>query len=121
MEVTGKIKVIGKTETYGEFTKANLVLVTDEQYPQTICIEFVKDKIEIMKKYKLDDNVKVSVNIRGREWIDPQGNTKYFTSLQGWRIELDEGVSNVQQAAKVIDAVFEPAGDLNEVDDDLPF
>ena len=38
MELLGKIKVIGEVKTYGEkgFRKRELVLTTEEQYPQHI-------------------------------------------------------------------------------------
>lgn len=122
MEVTGKVKFIGETETFGSggFRKRQLVVTTEEQYPQHISIEFVQDKVDLLNGYKLNDNVKVSINLGGREWINPQGETKYFNSITGWRIEKAE--SNVQKAASVIDAVFEPASNLNEDEqDDLPF
>ena len=122
MEVQGKIKIIGQTATFGAkgFKKRELVITTDEQYPQHILFEFVQDKCELLNSYKVGDDVKVGINLRGREWINPQGETKYFNSLQGWRIEkLD---TQLEEAAKVIDAVFEPATDLNTEDhDDLPF
>jgi hypothetical protein len=127
MEVQGKIKLIGKTETFGnDFTKCNLVITTDEQYPQHIQIEFVKDKIDLLKNYKVGQDVKVSINLRGREWVNPQGETKYFNSIQGWRIEAVTTESKEQElqqkASAIVDPVFEPAGDLNTPDtDDLPF
>ena len=117
MEVTGKIKVIGETQTFGAkgFKKRELVVTTEEQYPQTIMVEFVQDKCELVDKYKVGSSVKVSINLRGREWVNPQGETKYFNSIQGWRIEAE------MEAAKVIDATFEPAPELNDDLDDLPF
>ena len=38
MEVQGTIKVIGETQTFGAkgFRKRELVITTDEQYPQSI-------------------------------------------------------------------------------------
>ena len=47
MELQGKIKMIGKTMEVGSsgFRKRELVITTDEQYPQHIAIEFVQDKI----------------------------------------------------------------------------
>ena len=88
-ELNGKIKAIGKMQTFGtnNFKKRELVVTTDEQYPQMIMIEFVQDKTDLLNNYKVGQNVKVSINIRGREWINPQGEAKYFNSLQGWRIE----------------------------------
>ena len=51
-------------------------------------IEFVQDKCDLLNSYSVGQDVKVSINLRGREWINPQGEAKYFNSLQGWRIEL---------------------------------
>jgi hypothetical protein len=107
MEVQGKIKLVKATETInGTFRKRELVVTTDEQYPQDILIEFVQDKCDMLDKYKDGQNVKVGINLRGREWINPEGVAKYFNSLQGWRIEAD--ASNVEVKAE-------------EVKPDLPF
>ena len=93
MEVSGKIKMIGETQTIGNnnFTKRELVVTTDEQYPQHILIEFVQDKCDLLNTYKVGQGVKVGINLRGREWVNPQGETKYFNAIQGWRIELVSG------------------------------
>tara|TARA_R110000803_G_scaffold201175_1_gene265868 strand:+ start:1622 stop:1972 length:351 start_codon:yes stop_codon:yes gene_type:complete len=90
-EVKGKIKLIGETKEFGSngFTKRNLVVTTDDQYPQHILIEFAKDKCELISNFNIGDNVKVSINLRGREWESPQGEIKYFNSLEGWRIESE--------------------------------
>ena len=122
MELEGKVKMIGETQTFGTngFRKREIVVTTEEQYPQHIMTEFVQDKCDLLNGYKVGQSVKIGINLRGREWVNPQGETKYFNSIQGWRIEkLD---SEVQQAAAVIDAVFEPATDLKQDEqDDLPF
>jgi len=102
MEVQGKIKVLGETQTFGAkgFRKRDVVVTTDEQYPQDILIEFVQDKCDILNKYAVGQSVKVGVNLRGREWTNPQGETKYFNSIQGWRIDAEskaEAVAEVQQ------------------------
>jgi hypothetical protein len=67
--------------------------------------------------------VKISINIRGREWTNPQGEVKYFNSIQGWRIESlqSEGSGEDIPPVPPMEA-FEPADNLNEEDhDDLPF
>jgi hypothetical protein len=124
MELQGKIKMIGETKTFGTngFRKRELVITTEEQYPQQILIEFVQDKTDLLNAYQEGQNVKVSINIRGREWVNPQGETKYFNSITGWRIErIDQSVTGDMPPMPPVDA-FEPANDLNEEDhDDLPF
>jgi hypothetical protein len=88
MEVQGKIKIIGEVQTFGtDFTKIQLVVTTDEQYPQVISIDFLKDKCDLLNGYKVGQDVKVSINLGGREWINPEGVAKYFNSVTGWRVE----------------------------------
>ncbi len=125
MEIQGKVKMIDETKTYGSngFRKRELVVTTEEQYPQHIMIEFVQDKTDLLDVFKEGDTVKVSINLRGREWVNPQGETKYFNSIQGWRIEKQDAAAAGQDMPPVppMDA-FEPANELNEEDhDDLPF
>lgn len=125
MEVQGRIKMVGETQTFGGngFRKREIVITTEEQYPQHIMVEFVQDKTDLLNSYKEGQQVKVSINLRGREWVNPQGETKYFNSIQGWRIEALQQESGDPNLPPVppMDA-FEPAGDLNEDDhDDLPF
>ena len=91
MEVLGKIKVINaEKQVSASFRNRELVVVTEEQYPQFISIVFVQDKCDILNNYKVGDSVKVSINLRGREWVNSQGETKYFNGIQGWRIEKTE-------------------------------
>jgi len=120
MEVIGKVKLIGEVQTFGSngFRKRELVVTTDEQYPQMIMVEFVQDKVDLLNNYKVGQDVKVSINLRGREWINPQGEAKYFNSIQGWRIEsLSQGAPK-----NVPPANMAPAEDLDsEEPDDLPF
>ena len=124
MEVQGKIKMIGETQTFGSngFRKREMVITTEEQYPQHILVEFVQDKTDLLNNYTVGQAVKVSINLKGREWVNPQGETKYFNSIQGWRIEnLQEDTSGEIPPIPPMDA-FEPVSDLNEEDhDDLPF
>ena len=121
MNLEGKIKSIGETQTFGSngFKKRELVLTTTEQYPQHILIEFVQDKCEILDKYNVNDPVKIDINLRGREWVNSKGETKYFNSIQGWRIERtdDHKFESVKAAAAMVDEKF-PPGDN---DDDLPW
>ena len=125
MEVQGKIKLVGDTQTFGTngFRKREVVVTTEEQYPQHIMIEFVQDKCDLLNNFQAGQQVKISINLRGREWANPQGEIKYFNSIQGWRIEAaQEGASGQGMPPMPPADAFEPANDLNEEDhDDLPF
>lgn len=117
--------MIGETQTFGSngFRKREVVVTTEEQYPQHIMVEFVQDKTDLLNNFKEGQNVKISINLRGREWVNPQGETKYFNSIQGWRIEnLEQTSSNTGMPPTPPAEAFEPIDDLNEEDhDDLPF
>ena len=125
MEIQGKIKKIDETKTYGNngFRKREVVITTEEQYPQHIMVEFVQDKCDLLNNYSVGQEVKISINIRGREWTNPQGEVKYFNSIQGWRIEnlqVEETPAGMPPVPPM-DA-FEPADNIDEGDhDDLPF
>ena len=125
MELQGKIKMIDETKTYGNngFRKREMVITTEEQYPQHIMIEFVQDKTDLLNNYNVGQDVKVSINVRGREWVNPQGETKYFNSIQGWRIEnLSQVPSSGDMPPMPPAEAFEPANNFNEEEhDDLPF
>ena len=87
-EVIGTIKAIGETiEVSASYKKRELVISTEEQYPQSIAIEFSQDKGSLLDFYEVGQSVKVSINLGGREWINPAGETKYFNSVKGWKIE----------------------------------
>ena len=125
MEVTGKIKVVGaEQQISASFKKRELVVTTDEQYPQSIMIEFVQDKADLLNSYNVGEDVKVSINLGGREWVNPQGETKYFNSIKGWRIERLTAAQapNTQSPPMPATEAFEPATSFKEEEhDDLPF
>lgn len=124
MEVTGKIKVINaEQQVSASFKKRELVVATEEQYPQFISINFVQDKCDLLNNYNVGDAVKVSINLRGREWVNPQGETKYFNDIQGWRVEKLQAEAPAAQMAPMPPAeAFAPATNFNEEEhDDLPF
>lgn len=125
MEVTGKVKVVNpEQQVSAAFKKRELVVTTDEQYPQHILIEFTQDKCDLLSSYKQGEAVKVSINLRGREWVNPQGETKYFNSIKGWRIEKlqSEAPAAPQMPPMPAAEAFAPATDFKEEEhDDLPF
>jgi hypothetical protein len=124
MELAGKVKWLDETKEYGSngFRKREIVVTTEEQYPQHILVEFVQDKCDLLNSFQVGQNVKIGINLRGREWVNPQGETKYFNAIQGWRIEAGTASTNSEMPPIPPTPAFEPAKDTeNEVEDDLPF
>lgn len=120
MEVQGKIKMIGNTQTFGSngFQKREVVVTTEEQYPQHILIEFVQDKCALLDQFRLGETISIGINLRGREWVNPEGETKYFNSIQGWKIHT---VAQVAQASAEPFKSVDPSKVSDEDEDDLPF
>ena len=123
MELLGKIKLIGDIKTYGDngFRKRELVLTTEDQYPQHILIEFIQNNCELLDNYSIGQTVRTGINIRGREWESPDQGIKYFNSIQGWRIEsLDDQVMDSAPEDLPIESNNSPKDD-DLTEDDLPF
>lgn len=121
MELQGTIKKISEIQTFSSgFQKCECVLLTDEQYPQPINIEFLSDKIDLLDSVKEGDQAKISINIRGREWVSPQGETKYFNSITGWKVEkLSVATTSTPTSTPATSATATLLAQDEE--DDLPF
>ena len=83
LKISGKIKVLMDTQTFDSgFSKREFVVTTQEQYPQDVKFEAIKDRIAMLDALNPGDDVEVSFNVRGNEY-----NGRYFVNLQAWRIE----------------------------------
>lgn len=141
MEIVGNLKMIDETKVVNAsgFRKRDFVVTTDEQYPQHIIINLIQDKCDLINNFQVGDNVKVHINIRGREWVNPEGQVKYFNDISAWKLEKIVAVNpNAPQAvapptyqapaptyqapAATPASPFEPIAQTNtEAIDDLPF
>ena len=92
MDISGKIKMIDTTKEVGRqgFKKRDVVVTTDEQYPQHILVQFVQDKCDLLDTFNVGDSVKIDLNLRGKEWTNPKGEVVYFNTIQGWRIAKED-------------------------------
>ena len=109
MEIQGRIKQIFPSQIIGQngFEKRDLVITTEEQYTQTIIIQFTQQRCDLLNNLQVGQNVKVYINIRGREWTNPQGETKYFNTIEGWKIEVIQ-TTNVAYQQPVQQAPQQP-------------
>ncbi|KZE77510.1 hypothetical protein AV926_14140 [Myroides marinus] len=115
MDIQGRIKLIGHIQDISaSFRKREVVVTTDEQYPQHIMVEFTQDKVSLLDGVQVGDFVKIDINLRGREWQSPQGETRYFNTIQGWRLtqatnqphmqDYQQSNSNYQGQGSAVDA-----------------
>lgn len=83
-QLEGKVKLVNETQTFSSgFSKREIVVsVPDGNYTQDICIEFVKDKTDLLDNVKSGDQVSINFDIKGREY-----SGKYYNNLQGWKLD----------------------------------
>lgn len=112
MEIQGRIKQISAPETVGQngFQKRDLVITTEEQYPNDILIQFTQQRCDLLNNLKVGQNVRVHFNLRGREWTNQQGEVKYFNTIEGWKIELIQTTNVAQQQQQAQGYAQHPQG-----------
>lgn len=111
--MNGVIKTIRQTQQVSDkFSKREFVVIdsSDEKYPQDILFELKQDKTSLLDNVMEGQDVEVSFNLRGREWTSPQGDVKYFNTLNAFKIDVIGG-----SVAPV------PVIDMSSNDEDLPF
>ncbi|MEX0331611.1 MAG: DUF3127 domain-containing protein [Puniceicoccaceae bacterium] len=117
-ELNGTIKKIFDQQDFPSgFYKQEFVVTTDERFPQDIKLDCLKEKVEMLKDFQEGSAVKVSFDIRGREW-----NDRYFVDLSAWKIEpAEEGSSEAPPVMEQSQPAEDPAQYGIEEDDEVPF
>jgi Domain of unknown function (DUF3127) len=124
MKVEGKIHGISSTQKVSErFTKREFILeyVENPLYPQYLKFDLTQERVTQVDQFKVGDKVEVSFNLRGREWVNPEGVKVYFNTLEAWRINKSEAQSPEAAAVAAGDPFYQAAEPSAEAADDLPF
>jgi hypothetical protein len=120
MQLSGILKVKKDEQSVNERFRKREFILTDNssQYPQFISFQLTQDRCSQLDSVNVGESITVHFNIRGREWTSPQGEIKYFNSLEAWKIdrmqsrgsgEMNQSVpdySSVQQAPPSDDLPF---------------
>ena len=123
MEVSGKlVEIFDEQQVTNTFKKREFVIEYAEnpQYPEFVQFQAIQDKTAMLDSFKNGDDVTVSFNLKGRKWQSPQGEIKYFNTLQAWRITKTQNVSQNDNDPGFGD-IPPPAPDDSQGHDDLPF
>lgn len=125
LSISGSILEIMDTQQIKEtFRKREFVVEYTEnpQYPEFIKFELIQDKCSLLDAYKVGDKVTVNFNLKGRKWTDREGQVKYFSSLQAWRIEIESAAqpSSAPETAP-LEGMTEPEWSSDDKEGDLPF
>jgi hypothetical protein len=126
LQIQGTLKVKFEEQKVSErFRKRDFVIQDNSsQYPQLITFQLVQDRCSLIDPFNVGDELRVNFNLRGREWKSPQGETKYFNTIEAWKIEnvnvapqqnSNQGMGTSMPAPEV--TTFSNTGE----GDDLPF
>ncbi len=104
-QATGIIHTIGETNTFGSngFTKREFVIKLtgereNDQYPNYINFELIKDRCSMIDAFQPGQEITVQFNLTGRLW-QPQGKPeKCFNALQAWRISAAQAQQNTMDS-----------------------
>ncbi len=108
LNVQGRLyKVMDTQQVSASFRKREFVLeIPDGQYPQFVSFQLTQDRVSLLDPFQQGATVDVAFNLRGREWQSPQGEVKYFNSLDAWRIS--PAIAGAQQPADQAPAYTNP-------------
>ncbi|MDH5397044.1 MAG: DUF3127 domain-containing protein [Cyclobacteriaceae bacterium] len=124
MEIKGKIVELSDLQQVTDtFQKREFVVEYAENpsYPEFLKFETIQDRCSILSNVKVNDEVMVSFNLKGRKWTDRNGEVKYFNSLQAWRLTpAENGVAQNQDQASEVPEWVQQAPENTE-EDQLPF
>lgn len=127
-KLTGTVKVLNPTVQVSEkFSKREFVVTeSSSMYPQDILFQLTQDKCSLLDGINVNEQVEVSFNLRGREWTSPQGEVKYFNTLDAWRIDkvgAGAGMPASGPSAMNLNPVTAASAEMTveKEDDDLPF
>ena len=127
MNIKGKLLEKSDTQQISAtFRKREFIVEYSEnpQYPEFLKFELIQDRCDLVDAIQPGQEIDVSFNLKGRKWTDPKGEVKYFNSLQAWKIERVNDVSQPPSPAPEDAALAnqkEPEWLQSEDNDDLPF
>ena len=119
VELKGTVHKISDviTNKDGKYPKKEYIILEpnerDSRYDDYHKIEVSERNFEKFDALKVNDEVVIQVNVRGRLWTNPEGKEVCFESKEGWKVDV---VSNSAPVTNIPDV---PAAQ-SEVDD-LPF
>ena len=95
--IKGEVKFVDEIREYGAngFKKHQVVVETgDGRWNNPIPVEFIKDSIQKSKDLEVGNKVTIEARINGREWQGKDGVTKWFTSISGYKVDVDGASDN---------------------------
>ena len=117
VELVGRVKSIGDRQTIqsrnGDLEKRMMILVLGDDYPVDYPVEVIGQKVDLFDNYKVNDEVKVGVNLRS--YTDKNGELR-TANCTAWRMTYANGnVANTKTHEEKVE------GFVNQENPDLAF
>jgi hypothetical protein len=104
------------TSVSDKFKKREVVLKSQDEYPQYVTFQLTQDKCDLANNLKTGEVVEVQYNLRGRRWEAQDRTIKYFNSIEAWTMSLSSKIEN-----SAVDKLRKTFDTTDESSDDLPF
>ncbi|NOU59767.1 DUF3127 domain-containing protein [Marinifilum caeruleilacunae] len=120
-EINGKVIVKDDTQQISDrFKKREFVIEVENErnseWNDFIKFQLTQDRCDLLEPISLNEEIKVSFNIRGRKW-EKDGKVNYFSNLEAWRIEKVQAEAAIPEMPEFTADDVPPAPE----EDDLPF
>jgi hypothetical protein len=119
------IELSAEQKISDKFTKRDIVVRTQDQYPQEVVFEVTNKRLEILDPIGVGDLVDVSFNLEGRLY-----NGRRYNNVRAWKVEVvSKGTSSapVESAPMPTDEVISDVPTTEDISNpdvdtsDLPF
>lgn len=117
---TGVLKVKKAEQQVSEKFKKREFVLSDNSpsYPQTILFQLTQDRCSLLDNANVGEEITVHFQLKGREWKNPQGEVKFFNSLDVFKIEKSRSSASADSSSE---PSFTNETLVPTPDDDLPF
>lgn len=122
MQVKGKLQQILKLESGvskagKEWKKQDFVLVTNEQFPKTVCFTLFGDKISLLDGIHEGTELDVSFSLESRDF-----NGKWYHNINAWKIDrVGQTKDSGSYPPEFLIGDIPPEPDTDNSGNDLPF
>ena len=126
MEFIGRLhKIMETQQVSATFQKRDIVIESsetngDKTYTELITFQFVQDKVSLLDNYQVGQEVQIVFNLKGRKWVSPQNEEKFFNTLQAFVISSVKGESE-PPAANEAPKIEEPPAFTGMPEEEIPF
>jgi hypothetical protein len=94
MTINGQVKAIMPVKETATFRSIEVIITTDfdGKYPQHLSCQLSQGKCDLINGIAVGDLVTAEINLKGRLWVNPQGEEKYFNSIDIWSLKVNKPV-----------------------------